>query len=76
MRVGIPQAEIEDLPVEVGPEADAVNLEFLEETLGDALDHAVDDGAGGAPHGVGEAGGVDRLDHDLAVLFLDGDRRG
>src|SRR5690606_42103703 len=75
-RVGIAQGEVEDLALEVGLEADALDFEILGEAGGHAGDHAGDDRAHGAIHGPGEAGILDGLHHNGVIDDLDGDHRG
>jgi hypothetical protein len=70
--VRVAEREVELLALEGGLEADALNLEILDEAFGGTLHHAGDDGAGGAIHGTGKSAVVEGLDGDFVIR--DGDR--
>src|ERR1035437_3464660 len=64
-RVRIAKREVELFALEVGLEADALDFEILDVAFSGALHHAGNDRTGGAIHGSGETGLLDRGDGDL-----------
>jgi hypothetical protein len=70
--VRVTKAHHELLPLELRAVADALDLEALLETIGDALDHVVDQAAGQAVEGPVLAAVGGPRDHERAVLLLDG----
>ena len=54
--MAVAEGEIDDLPLEGGLEADALDLQLLLEAFGDTLDHVVQQRAGQAVHGLGFSG--------------------
>jgi hypothetical protein len=67
-RVGASEGKIEVLALDGGAEADAVDFQVLDESLGDADDHVLDEAAGGAVKGTVLAGLGDAGDDDGSVF--------
>src|SRR5215207_4321491 len=70
--VAVAERQLQGLAGDLGAVADAIDLELLLETLGDAVDEALHLGAGHAPLGAGALRLVARRDADSAVLHGDG----
>ena len=67
-----PKREAQLFSLDGGLETDALNLQFLDKTFGDALDHVVDEGAAQAVQGLGL--GVVALAADQHVAALEAGR--